>query len=333
MKGAPIRFVVAVVGGWTCVRIAVLLPEVEPLALAGDVLATPAQAAGRQEPRIATTPTIPPGAVPEASPGAREKGGRTAKPRRREPVATREAGDGAIPARPRARPEAVAAVLVPTTFGPVPGPATSRRWSASTWLLARGGSGGTLSGGQLGASQAGVRVLYRIDGARRLALAARIAAPLRGRGAEAAIGVDWQPTAVPVHIVAEQRVGLDGADGGPTAMVIAGLNPTPMAAGFRLEAYAQAGAILRDGRAEAFGDGALRLVRPVASVGRATLDIGIGAWAAGQRGAARADVGPSIGLAVPVAGRGVRLSLDWRQRVAGRARPGSGPALSIGSDF
>jgi hypothetical protein len=29
----------------------------------------------------------------------------------------------------------------------------------------------------------------------------------------------------------------------------------------------------------------------------------------------------------------VRLSIDWRQRIAGRARPGSGPALSIGSDF
>ena len=117
------------------------------------------------------------------------------------------------------------------------------------------------------------------------------------------------------------------------AMVIAGLNPLPIAAGFRLEAYAQGGAILRGGRTEAFGDGALRLARPVASIGHAILDVGAGAWAAGQRGATRVDVGPSLGLRLPVAGRDVRLSVDWRQRVAGRASPNSGPALSIGSDF
>ena len=332
MKGAPIRFIVAVVGGWTCVRIAVLLPAGEPLALAEDVLAPPAAATGRAAAHIAVAPlrravVVPAWRMEQRRPAvSKELADRSPRP---DTPGVRTA-DTSEETQTR---ELTPSVLVPATIGVVPPQATPRRWSASTWLLARGGAAGTLSGGQLGASQAGARLLYRVSAAHRLSLAGRVAAPLRGHGAEAAIGVDWQPTAAPVHLVAEQRFGLDGARGGPTAMVIAGLNPTPIAGGFRLEAYGQAGTILRDGRVEAFGDGALRLARPVASIGRATLDLGVGAWAAGQRGLARADVGPTVGVSLPVAGRGVRLSLDWRQRIAGRARPGSGPALSIGSDF
>ena len=330
MKGAPIRFVVAVLGGWTCVRLAVLLPDAAPLALAGDVLAPAAQAMRRPAaPVIApalSRPTPAPNRLTAARhtvPTAPVRGSSKA---RTAPQAT--VVDGSEPVRP-----AAPRILVAATLGQEPSTTSPRRWSASAWLLARGGAGGTLSGGQLGASQAGARLLYRISDAHRLSLSGRIATPLKGRGGEAAIGVDWQPTAAPVHLVAEQRVGLDGARGGPTAMVIGGLNPTPIVAGFRLEAYAQGGAILRGGRVEGFGDGAARVTRPVAALGRATVDLGAGAWAAGQRGVTRADVGPTIGVALPVAGRGVRLSLDWRQRVAGRARPGSGPALSIGSDF
>ena len=331
MKGAPIRFVVAVLGGWTCVRIAVLLPDAEPLKLARDVLASRAEAETRGS-SIALAAAMPVAETRSAmSPVRTEFVARSLIADHRSESPARRAEAAAAPPREPVR--GIAPMLIPATLGPAATVAQPSRWSASTWLLARGGAGGTLSGGQLGASQAGARVLYRISAAHRVSLAGRIAAPLKGRGAEAAIGIDWQPTGAPVHLAAEQRIGLDGARGGPTAMVIAGLNPTPVAAGFRLEAYAQAGAILRDGRVEAFGDGAARLTRPVASLGRATLDLGLGTWAAGQRGVSRADVGPTIGVTLPVAGRGVRLSLDWRHRVAGRARPGSGPALSIGSDF
>jgi hypothetical protein len=34
-----------------------------------------------------------------------------------------------------------------------------------------------------------------------------------------------------------------------------------------------------------------------------------------------------------VAHGGLRLGAEWRQRVAGKAKPGSGPALSLGADF
>lgn len=332
MRGAPIRFIAAIVGGWTCIRIAVLLPGGEPLALAGDTLVPNAEAAGRPGPHV----VMPPPGGPAVAPGRRAPAAPTTPPLAvasiRHPSRAPEPTPAHAPSRPEPVQETAPPILVPATLGREPD-AQTHRWSASTWLLARGGAGGTLSGGQLGASQAGARVLYRISGAHRLSLAGRVAAPLKGRGAEAAIGLDWQPSAAPVHLVVEQRIRLDGERGGPTGMVIGGLNPTPIAAGFRLEAYAQAGAILRGGRMEAFGDGALRLARPIAAIGGTTIDVGVGSWAAGQRGAARADIGPTIGVAVPIAGRSVRLALDWRHRVAGRARPGSGPALSIGSDF
>lgn len=165
-----------------------------------------------------------------------------------------------------------------------------------------------------------------------MALAARASAPLQGRGRELALGIDWQPTRLPLHVIAEHRIALDGGKGGPAVMVIGGVDPVPIVAGFRLEAYGQAGAIAR-GRIEPFVDGAVRVTRPVAHIGAARIDLGVGSWGGVQRDAARLDIGPSVAVVVPVAARNVRLTLDWRQRIAGNARPGSGPALTIGSDF
>ncbi len=204
--------------------------------------------------------------------------------------------------------------------------------SVSGWLLARGGASGTVSGGQLGASQAGVRAVYGIDPSRRLGLTARLAAPLEGRGRETALGIEWRPTRWPVRLIAEQRFVLDGGRGGPTVGVIAGYGPAEIAPGARIETYGQAGAIVRDG-VEGFVDAAARVTHGVAERGGLRLDAGVGAWVSAQRGAARGDLGPSLGLALPLGRRSVRLALDWRQRIAGTARPGSGPALSVGSDF
>jgi hypothetical protein len=200
------------------------------------------------------------------------------------------------------------------------------------WGIARAGETGIQPGGQLGGSQAGARLTYALGDARRVALSARVSAPATGRGAELALGIDWQPGKVPVHLIVEHRLALDGGRGGPAALVVGGIDPVAIGAGFRLEAYAQAGAIHRT-RIEPFADGALRITRPVATIGRTRIDLGAGSWGGAQRGAARLDIGPTLALAIPVADRSVRLTLDWRHRIAGRAAPGSGPALSIGSDF
>lgn len=95
----------------------------------------------------------------------------------------------------------------------------------------------------------------------------------------------------------------------------------------RLDAYAQAGVVgLR--RRDGFVDGALRLSLPA---GR--FRMGAGAWAAAQPGVARLDVGPQLSLRLTVGGASVAVAADWRLRVAGSARPGSGPALTLATSF
>jgi hypothetical protein len=44
-------------------------------------------------------------------------------------------------------------------------------------------------------------------------------------------------------------------------------------------------------------------------------------------------VGPRLSIRLPGAARNLRVTADWRVRVAGDAAPGSGPALTIGGDF
>jgi hypothetical protein len=61
--------------------------------------------------------------------------------------------------------------------------------------------------------------------------------------------------------------------------------------------------------------------------------LGPGAWAAAQPGLARVDLGPQASFRLPLAGRNVTVAADWRQRLAGNARPGSGPTLTLATDF
>jgi hypothetical protein len=77
-----------------------------------------------------------------------------------------------------------------------------------------------------------------------------------------------------------------------------------------------------------FADGSVRLSLPL---GRGRL--GAGAWGGAQPGAARLDLGPQAALSLPVAGRAVTIAADWRLRVAGDAEPGSGPTLTVATDF
>jgi hypothetical protein len=212
---------------------------------------------------------------------------------------------------------------------------TTSRWSGSGWLVVRGHgrTGAAFGGSQLGGSQAGLRLAYTIDRTRRIALAARLSTPLSGQGREAAIGLEWQPTSLPVRIVAEERVGLDSDRSGPAIGVVGGIGPVPATPDITVEAYAQAGAIARDG-VEPFADGAVRVSHPLVDIGRTRVDFGLGAWGAAQRDAARLDVGPSLSADLPLGDTAhARLSLDWRARVAGDARPGSGLVLTLGTDF
>ena len=245
------------------------------------------------------------------------------------PITPEQSG---TPAWTAAMPQDPHPSLLPLATLPPPIARGPARLAGSAWGIARGGGVSQASGGQLGGSQAGVRVTYALGESRRIALAARLSTPLAGRGAEGAIGLDWQPTRLPVHALVERRFALDGGRGGTMLGVIGGFGPAAIAGAVTLEGYGQAGGIVRDG-VEGFIDGALRVAHPVAERGKVRLDVGFGAWGGAQRGAARFDVGPSLGVVVPVGDKAVRLTADWRQRIAGDAHPDSGPALSIGTNF
>lgn len=343
-NGRPLRFLALTLGGWSGLRAVMLWQAAVP---AGTPMPLPLIGRAQASERVGA-PALPV-AVDRTLVAGGSGDGVAVVPHplhpaspTRPPVARVElATESPVEVGPADQAGAITPPLRPTPLAPAP----RSRLAGSAWLIARpgGGSGGTLTGGQLGASQAGARLTYALGEARRLALSARIAAPLHGRGREAGFGLDWQPTRAPVHLVAEERVSLDGISdgGGPTVMAVGGIDPTPVAAGFRLEGYGEAGAIARSpahGGVEGFGDGAARLARPLAALGRVRIDLGGGAWGAVQRGVRRLDIGPTLGVVAPLAGAGrryraVRLTLDWRARVAGNARPGSGPALSLGTDF
>lgn len=334
-RGRPLRFVGAVLGGWVGLRVVLLWPQLDPPA---PVLRAIAPAPVALVPRASPTP---PAAVRHGWVGLAE----LPRPRvaagaayRRSADPTRVAlallglvrfGDPAPVDEPRA--------TLPGLPRPIPLAPPERapsRWSGSAWLVARGGAGvapGGL-GGQLGGSQAGARLAYLVDRKHRIALAARVTSPL-GRGLrEAALGVEWQPTRLPVRLVAEQRFAIDGGKSGPALGVVGGVGPVTLPHDFRLEAYGQAG-VIRRATTEPYADGAARIAHPFAAVGGVRVDLGAGAWGGAQRGAARLDLGPSLGISLPIGKQRVRATLDWRQRVAGDARPGSGAALTLGTDF
>lgn len=316
-------------GGWIVLRVATLMPEAESLELPGDV----AEAVLAAKPDVGR-PVFPEelvvavAAVPSPAPtGLRALAAVPAASivaERAVRADVRQDGDAAVAIAEDYRDP----VIVP----PNPPLRQASRWSASLWGAARGGGGSVADAGQLGGSQAGVRVRYAIDDARRLGLTARVATPIGARGADAAVGIDWRPVGPGVAVIVERRFGIDGAPGGTAAFVAGGFGPVPVGGGVVIEGYAQGGAVARD-RIEPFADGAMRVARDVAKVAGVDVSAGLGAWGGAQRDVARFDIGPTIGAAVPVGDRRIRVAIDWRERIAGNAAPGSGPAFSIGADF
>lgn len=325
-RGRPLRFLALVIVGWIGARTVLLWPTAKSLPEAvrralpiahPKAVATPAAVAAPETP-FTVPPTIPTG----------RRWPRIETVRRPAPMVIEVPVDPPLPAsrEPTLLPAAISPPLPAATQPDFPPAAT--RWSASSWLLIRPGSGvGVAPGGQLGGSQAGLRFVYMLDPRRRIALFGRAVSPLRGKGRELAVGVEWQPSRVPVRLVAEQRFPLDGGRPAPGLGLVAGDDRRIL--GFRLESYGQAGAIRRE-RIEPYADGAVRATRPL---GRLPVALGIGAWGAAQRDARRLDIGPSATFALPLGPARIRVAVDWRQRVAGAARPGSGVALTLGSDF
>jgi len=334
-RGRPLRFIGVLVAGWIGLRTVMLWPHAEaapdPARTGIPARRSPAAtAAARAITHPAPGEPIRLAAVWRAAPAVAVHAGGAARSIQPPPfVAPVGAPEGPPPPPPLLA--GLPRSAVATTAA---GTTNASRLSGSFWLVARGGGGVTNAplGGQLGGAQAGVRLAYLLDRKHRLAAMARVTSPLGSGLREAAIGLEWQPTRLPVRIVAEQRIAIDGGKGGPAIELVGGFGPLPIGGGFRLESYAQAGAIHRD-RTEGFVDGAAHLSHPIGALGPIPIDVGAGLWGGAQRGAERLDVGPSITATLPIASQRLRVSLDWRERVAGAARPGSGVALTLGADF
>ncbi|KGB54366.1 hypothetical protein FG91_02089 [Sphingopyxis sp. LC81] len=211
-------------------------------------------------------------------------------------------------------------------------------WSLGSWLYLREGSGNaseTIGGAsQLGGSQAGLRLAYGFGDTGRIRAYGRATiAVQRPQQRELAFGLAFAPLAqLPVDLAIEQRVAA-GKEGRTALAMMAsgGISDVVLPAGFRLDAYAQAG-VVGTRRRDGFADAAIVVDR---RLGSEETSLRLGALAAGavQPGAARVDVGPRLTLRLPDVGEGSRIALDWRQRVAGDARPESGLALTLASDF
>lgn len=312
-RGRPLWFLGSVVVSWMGVRMAMLWPaEMPPPTRAAPVEAKARSVGMGAGANPIVSMFMPPQHTREPGRGPARQAARVSGSGTRAfgsrpslPVVTVRGRDLAVEysVQPKQTIVTPAAALL---FAPRP-VATMSRLAGDAWLVLRPGGGDNLAFGQLGASQGGARLTYALDDERRLALSARVSTPTRGRGAELAFGLDLRPTRLPVHLLVEERFGLDGGGARPAAGVIAGFSAA-LPERSRLDAYGQGGAVWRRG---GFVDGAAIVTRPVLERGRTRIELGGGAWGAAQRRVARLDLGPSLAVVAPVAEQAVRLQIDY----------------------
>ena len=216
------------------------------------------------------------------------------------------------------------------------------RWSADAWVFLRRGGEQRFAGGPssatYGASQAGAVARYRLvpSSPHRPTAYLRATSALGLAERDVAVGLSARPIAsVPVRAAAELRASEQGrrTQVRPAAMLITEIRPVDLPAQTRGEFYAQAGYV--GGRfATPFVDGQLRIDREAVRVGDAVLRAGGATWGGAQKGASRLDIGPTASVTVAIGeSAAARVAVDWRFRVAGDARPGSGPALTLSAGF
>lgn len=208
------------------------------------------------------------------------------------------------------------------------------RWRGAAWAVWRQGSSPSALLPTLGGSQAGVRLAWAAN--EELELYGRVTVnPGRQRrpmAAEAAAGLAVRPSPRSAFaLLVERREPLSPAAGrGRFVAALAGGGTVALSPRLQLDGYGAAG-VSGMSRPQPFAEGSVRAARALGSYGPVDTEVGIGAWAATQTGAHRLDVGPTIAARLP--DQRTRVAVDWRQRVAGTAAPGSGVAVTMGLDF
>lgn len=221
------------------------------------------------------------------------------------------------------------------------------RWSLDAWAFWREGSGAEVRtpGGvpTYGASQAGAVLRYAIspNSATRPRAYLRAYSSLQGdTEQEVAAGLSARSLKrLPLRLHVEGRALHSGGQTSAraAAFVTTEIPPVKLPASLRAEVYGQAGYVT-GASATPFADGQLHIMREMAGFDLAAakdtkFKIGAAAFAGAQKGAKRFDIGPSVRLETHIADTPARLSVDWRQRIAGDAEPGSGLALTLSTRF
>jgi hypothetical protein len=228
---------------------------------------------------------------------------------------------------------------MPLPFNPAP-PPRFPDLRISAWAIVRpaGSVPNLATNGQLGASQAGVRIqqpLIRIDRHMLIAINLRVSAPLDQRlGREAGLGLAVRPIKqVPMELILERRVALGHGGRNALAVIAAGgFDDKPLIRKMTVSGYAQTG-MVGFAQNDGFIDGAFRAERALLDHSNGSIRLGAGLWGAAQPNVARIDAGPILAVKQRLGAANFRISAEYRWRLAGQARPASGPALTIGTDF
>jgi len=217
-----------------------------------------------------------------------------------------------------------------------------RAWRVDGWMAWRSGSGlpRVANGARpasYGGTQIGLAMRYELSqGDRRPALHLRAThAPDRPRQSELAAGFGLRPLAsIPVRVQGEARATSSAGrtELRPALLAYTELAPLDLPLGLTGEGYAQGGWIGGRNRTP-FADGQARVTASLAQSGPVRLRAGAGVWGGAQKFAERLDVGPTLGLELATGPASLRLSVDYRQRVAGDANPGSGLAVTLSTGF
>lgn len=178
------------------------------------------------------------------------------------------------------------------------------------------------------------RALSRDD--HRLFLYTRLTAtPDQPRQSELAIGIGGKPLPdVPLQIQAEMRAFDQSGqtEVRPAVAAVAELPATQLPLSGTATGYLQSGYV--GGRyATAFIDGHLRAEREVATTSVVRLTVGGGIWGGAQRGAGRLDIGPSVAANWDAGPVPLRLTFDYRIKLAGDADPPDGVAVTLSAGF
>jgi hypothetical protein len=209
---------------------------------------------------------------------------------------------------------------------------------AYSFLRSGSGSSNLVGGGQYGGGQSGLIATYALASFRGTGGNSKLSILARGAIAhddpaerEVAAGLRWQPLPrAPFTLTAERRFRNARADA--FAVYLAGGKSSDIPLKFRLDAFAQAGVVSgKDGGP--FFDVTTRAERKLMDIGKTPVTVGAGIWGGGQKDVFRIDAGPTIGTEVALGDGRLRINADWRFRIAGDARPASGPAVTLSTSF